>query len=154
MNRRYILSIFLIVGLLSVMVIPVQAATITVDTLVDENDGVGVGTGTSLRDAIAAASPGDTIDFSVTGTSYLTLGQLIININLTITGPGASNLTIDGNNASRIFYINNSAATVNISGLTVTNTSLPGNFLLVLVAAEIIELIGTVMFIYQVNIPG
>lgn len=32
--------------------------TITVNTLTDENDGIDVG-GVSLRDAIAAAMPGD-----------------------------------------------------------------------------------------------
>src|SRR5215475_10776992 len=37
--------------------------SITVNTLVDENNGVGVG-GISLRDAIAAAASGDTINFA------------------------------------------------------------------------------------------
>ena len=59
-------------------------ATITVDTL---TDGIGV-PGTSLREAIAAASANDTINFSVTGTINLTnLGELTINKNVTINGP-------------------------------------------------------------------
>src|SRR5262245_12886087 len=66
--------------------------SITVDTLTDENDGVGVGTGTSLREAIAAAAPGDTVDFSVTGT--IVTNGLLINKDLTISGPGANLLTI------------------------------------------------------------
>src|SRR5262249_9087865 len=37
--------------------------SITVNTLVDESNGVGIG-GISLRDAIAAAAPGDTINFA------------------------------------------------------------------------------------------
>ena len=69
--------------------------SITVNTLVDENNGIGVG-GISLREAIAAAPAGDTINFSVTGTINLTnLGQLVVNKNLTIVGPGASLLTIN-----------------------------------------------------------
>ena len=35
----------------------------------------------------------------------LTLGELLINKNLTITGPGASLLTVSGNNVSRVFNI-------------------------------------------------
>ena len=53
-------------------------ASFTVDTLVDENDGIGTG-GVSLRDAIAAASDGDDITFSVQGTINLTNGELTID---------------------------------------------------------------------------
>ena len=68
---------------------------ITVDTLVDELDG-NIGDGdVSLRDAIAAATTGETIDFSVTGTITLELGELVIDKSLTIDGPGANLLTID-----------------------------------------------------------
>ncbi|MEZ6071167.1 MAG: hypothetical protein R3C10_13040 [Pirellulales bacterium] len=38
---------------------------------------------------------GETIDFSVTGTIVLTLGELVIDKDLTIDGPGAELLTID-----------------------------------------------------------
>jgi hypothetical protein len=70
-------------------------ATITVNTLVDEFNGVGIGAGTSLRDAIFAAAPGDTIAFSVTGTMNLTaLGAITINKGVTISGPGAELLVI------------------------------------------------------------
>jgi predicted outer membrane repeat protein len=115
--------------------------SITVDTLVDENNGIGAGAGTSLREAIAAAAPGETIDFSVTGTINLTVGslnsnkQLTINKNLIIHGPGASLLTIKAFNptpganfagdGSRVFTINDSNAgnllDVSISGLTLTD---------------------------------
>src|SRR5215510_1419349 len=77
-------------------------ATYTVNTLVDEDDGIGTG-GVSLRDAIKAAnvdaSPGPhTIDFSVTGTINLTLNQLSITgaQGLNIVGPGSGSLTISG----------------------------------------------------------
>ena len=75
----------------------------------------------SLRDQIAAANPGDTIDFQVSGTITLTSGEIAFNKALTITGPGASTLTISGNDASRIFDINGAAVT--ISGLTLAHGS-------------------------------
>ena len=46
----------------------------TVNTLIDVNANDGL---TTFREAIAAATPGETIDFSVTGTINLSsLGQL------------------------------------------------------------------------------
>jgi hypothetical protein len=68
--------------------------SVTVNTLVDENDGVGIG-GVSLRDAISSAPSGETIEFAVSGRIRLVHGQLAITKNLTITGPGAELLTID-----------------------------------------------------------
>jgi hypothetical protein len=96
--------------------------SLTVDTLVDENDG-NFGPGDlSLREAIAFIAAGGTINFANSlkgGTITLSLGQLLINQALTINGLGASNLTVSGNNASRVFYLQN-AGTVNINGLTIT----------------------------------
>ncbi len=109
--------------------------TITVDTLVD---GTGV-PGTSLREAIAAAGANDTINFSVNGTISLTsAGQLTINKNLTINGPGANLLTIQAynpsptvGNGSRVFNIDDgstsSTKTVSISGLTLTGGDVSGD---------------------------
>ena len=94
---------------------------------------------TTLREAILAASPGETIDFAAAltedGPATIQLsnaGQLSINKNLTIQGPGAHLLTIkafdpdaDGSNdgdGSRVFYINAAGlANVTISGVTLTN---------------------------------
>jgi CSLREA domain-containing protein len=64
------------------------AATITVNTLFDENDGSCRDGDCSLRDAIQVANSGANIQFSVTGTIVLTHGQLAIDKQLTITGPG------------------------------------------------------------------
>jgi parallel beta-helix repeat protein len=121
--------------------------SITVNTLVDENDGIGVG-GISLRDAIVAAAPGDTIDFAPALTSggpavlLLTNGQLTISKSLTINGPGAELLTIDasGNDptpdvnngdGSRVFVLNdaNSSAlsSASISGVTLTGGDSAGS---------------------------
>ena len=63
------------------------STTITVNTLVDEFGSADQDT--SLRDAIAKADPGDTIDFSVTGTINLTLGGPLVLDNLILDGPGA-----------------------------------------------------------------
>ena len=62
----------------------------------------------SLRADIAAAHSGDTIVFapSLDGqTITLTSGELLINKNLTIAGPGAGELTVSGNDASRVFEV-------------------------------------------------
>lgn len=98
---------------------------ITVDTLVDEADGSIVDGDISLRDAIAVATAGETIDFSVTGTINLTLGQITIDKDLTIAGPGLSQLSINAGANSRIFNINDGNAgavqNVTLSGLTLQN---------------------------------
>src|SRR6266699_3875226 len=98
----------------------VHAATITVTSTADSGAG-------SLREALASASDGDTIDFSVTGTITLTSGELVVNNSLTISGSGAANLAVSGNAASRVFHIS-SGKTVTISGLTITNGLVSGTF--------------------------
>src|SRR5206468_23159 len=75
-------------------------ATITVNcgpTVVTNSNDSGAG---SLRDIILHACDGATITFTAGLASPITLttGELVINKNLTITGPGASVLTISGNN--------------------------------------------------------
>src|SRR5260221_11491409 len=79
----------------------------------------GLGT---LRDALAGAASGDTIEFGVTGTITLTNGELIVSKSVSILGPGATNLAVNGNHASRVFHIASNTV-VSISGLTITNGS-------------------------------
>ena len=74
----------------------------------------------SLRQALAVANDGDTINATgVSGTILLTSGELQINHNVTINGPGAQNLAVNGNATFRVFE--NFASDVTISGFTVTN---------------------------------
>ena len=66
-----------------------SAATLTVSNLDDSGPG-------SLRVQVAAAAPGDTINFSVTGTITMGApGDISIDKDLTITGPGAGSLTVN-----------------------------------------------------------
>ena len=96
-------------------VIHLQATTITVTNTNDSGPG-------SLRQALANANDGDTINFAVTGTIALTSGELLVDKSVTISGPGAATLAVDGNFKSRVFHIG-SGKTVSISGLTLTNGS-------------------------------
>ena len=96
------------------------AATIMVTNGNDSGPG-------SLRQAILNALSGDTINFvsSVTAIN-LTSGELIIEKNLTITGPGADRLTVQRSTNGldfRIFHISSNTATVSISGITISNGS-------------------------------
>jgi hypothetical protein len=79
----------------------------------------------SLRAEIAAAQNGDTIVFapSLNGqtiTLSKTKGELLINKNLTIVGPGADKLTVSGNNTSRVFEVAQ-AMQLSLSGMTISN---------------------------------
>ncbi len=96
-----------------------------VSTLADEADGDHGPGDLSLREALALAAEraGDDVirfgDGLRGGTITLdpALGQLQIDSNLDIQGPGADQLTIDAAGNSRVFY---ATATVTISGLTIT----------------------------------
>jgi probable HAF family extracellular repeat protein/parallel beta-helix repeat protein len=76
----------------------------------------------SLRQAILDTPPGGTVDFQpgLSGTITLTTGELAINQDLTIAGPGANVITVSGNHASRVFDITGTVV-VTISGLTIAN---------------------------------
>ena len=91
----------------------VQANIITVTNRNDSGPG-------SLRQALADANDGDTIDFSVTGTIGLTSAELLVDKSITITGPGRDVLVINGNATYRVLHIA-SGSVVTVSGLTITN---------------------------------
>src|SRR2546423_9065440 len=100
-------------SILCLIALSTQAATITVSNTNDSGAG-------SLRQAIADANDGDTIDFGVAGTITLTTDLLLVENSINISGPGSNNLAIDGNHARRAFYIG-WGRTVTISGLAITN---------------------------------
>ena len=93
-----------------------RAATITVTNGNDSGPG-------SLRQAILRPGSGNTINFAPCLTAInLTSGELVVDKNLTITGPGAERLTVQRSTTApefRIFDITSSTVTVSISGLTI-----------------------------------
>ena len=75
-----------------------HATTITVTNTNDTGPG-------SLRQALADANDGDTINFAVTGTILVTNGELSVEKNVTISGPGLAILAVDANFMSRVFHL-------------------------------------------------
>ncbi len=89
------------------------ATTVVVTNTNDSGPG-------SLRDALSIANDGDTIDATgVSGIILLTSGELQINHNVTINGPGVGTLAVNGNAGYRVFE--NFGSNVSISGFTITN---------------------------------
>ncbi|MFK7844656.1 MAG: choice-of-anchor Q domain-containing protein [Rhodothermales bacterium] len=89
---------------------------------VTNTDDAGPG---SLRQTVADAEPGDSIIFDqqlIGQTLSLSSGQINIDKNLTITGPGADAFIISGSNLFRIFEIL-SDITATLSELTLTEGS-------------------------------
>jgi hypothetical protein len=85
---------------------------VTVTTVTDENNGSldpGLGSGTSLREAVAHATAGSVIDFApaLSGqTVLLTAGQISFSKNLTLDASAlAAGVTVSGNNTTRLFDI-------------------------------------------------
>ena len=81
----------------------------------------------SLRNQIAAAAPGDTIEFNVTGTISVLTG-LVINKNLSIIGPTAApGITINGSGLGDMIAISTfGGTTVNLQNLTIENATTVG----------------------------
>jgi CSLREA domain-containing protein len=119
---RNFLKTGLLVGLTLGLATAAHAATVNVTTVVDEADASCADGDCSLRDAVSSALAGDTVSIPA-GTYVLTLGEIPIDQNLTLTGAGARSTVIDGNAASRVFLVGsaNQSAIVGISDLTVRN---------------------------------
>jgi uncharacterized repeat protein (TIGR01451 family) len=103
--------------------VPISSTDIPSVTVTSTNDS-GPG---SLRQAIADAEPGATIQFDLTypATITLTSGELWISTkDVTIAGPGPDLLAISGNHSSRVFRAEAHPPYdihVSISGLTIRN---------------------------------
>ncbi len=100
-------------------VLPVFGNAITVTNTNDSSAG-------SLRDAIATATSGDTINFNVPYPATITLASTLSICNsqiLTISGPGTSQLAISGNNGAVQVFNKCSRANVTLSGLTIEKGS-------------------------------
>ena len=102
----------------------------TVNALTDNGtggSGTGIGSGLAgdLRYCVTHATSGsDTITFGVTGTIKLAIPLGYLNASVAIQGPGASQLTVEhdpANGYSWGIFAVGSAATVEISGLTMAN---------------------------------
>jgi hypothetical protein len=87
----------------------------TVTNLDDAGDG-------SLRQALLDTPAGGVVEFQagLTGTINLTSGELVINNDVTIAGPGADLLNVSGNHLGRVFNIP-APVNVEISGLAISN---------------------------------
>ena len=113
MRRTTIFAIAVL--LLAATTMSAHAATITVTNTNDS--GLG-----SVRQALGMPMMATRLVFAVTGTIVLTSDGLVIDNDLTISGPGANRLSINGNQAGYgcVFGIADNN-TVTISGLTITN---------------------------------
>jgi uncharacterized repeat protein (TIGR01451 family) len=97
-----------------------------VNRMTDSGDG-------SLRQAIGIACAGSNLTFEagLAGPITLTSGELLIDKNLTIQGPGARSVTVVRDTSApefRIFHIGNSNYDVTIDGLTISNGKVNSGF--------------------------
>ena len=127
MKHTRILLLIALLGLAAAGLPSVRGATITVTEV---GDGFGFRT---LRQALADANDGDTIEFAPQLGGYTLaliqgLGQLVVNKSVTIrwvpTVGYNSYLGVSSWHLSRVFYIS-PGKTVTISGLTILNGSAP-----------------------------
>ena len=101
-----IFPVFLVFCLLFISAINLSAATLTVTTLDDTNDGV-CDAQCSLREAIEVSAPNDKIIFArqLRGGTIQLNSTLQIKRWVTIDGPNKRRITIKGNNTFRIFHL-------------------------------------------------
>jgi hypothetical protein len=81
-NSKTCRILFASLSALCLIALSTHAATITVTNTNDSGAG-------SLRQAIADAHDGDTVEFGVTGTITLTTGELLVDKSISINGPGS-----------------------------------------------------------------
>ncbi|MEO7326109.1 MAG: choice-of-anchor Q domain-containing protein [Dokdonella sp.] len=96
---------------------PAGGVTLPVTSCTDDN------TGGTLREVVAVAGDGDTVDLSALVCSSITLTQGAISTsvaNLTLHGPIASTLTIDGASAGRVLDHEGTGA-ITVDHLTISH---------------------------------
>lgn len=95
-------------------------AVFTVNSTNDPGDGTCNASECTLREAVAAAATGDLVKFSALFDSAQTItlaaGEIPVNKNVTVQGPGADKLTLSGNHASRLFRVSLTGS-LSLSGL-------------------------------------
>ena len=103
-------------AVLAALLAPATASADTVTNLADSGAG-------SLRSAIAS---GGTVTFApgLSGTIVLA-GQLEIDKNLTIAGPGARALAVSGDDAARVFHVSGTGVEATIRDLTIRDGAVP-----------------------------
>jgi hypothetical protein len=128
MKHTRIILLIALLGAAAAGLPTLRGATITVTEV-----GDGFDVHTNLRQALADANDGDTIEFdpSLGGRDLpvaAVLGQLVVNKSVTIrwvpTEGYPTHLGVDALHANRVFYIN-PGKTVIISGLTITGGVAP-----------------------------
>ena len=118
-NARVVICVMVALLMIIGVQTAVEANAITV-TKTDDTDGTCEIDDCSLREAIEAASNGDTISIPA-GTHTLKLAQLSINKELTLIGAGADKTIVRrASGLHRVFQIGSSAEVI-ISGVAIKN---------------------------------
>lgn len=117
MNKKKYIGICTLFLALLPAAITSRAATFIINN--NANSGAG-----SLRQAIADAAPGDTINFAPAVTNVQLQSELVINKNLTIADYDANLVRLEMNtgNQQRVFRV--TAGIVSLSGLSITGGNL------------------------------
>jgi hypothetical protein len=121
MKTKIVATRFTIVSavLLCSVAFTAHATNITVTNTNDSGPG-------SLRQALADANDGDTINFAVTGTIGLTSGELAVDKSITISGPGPTLLAVSaGGLRFAVFHVM-PGHTVTIEGLMISDSNAGG----------------------------
>lgn len=115
---------FSVLFLLLFVVCPGYGTAATLNVTNTNDSGAG-----SLRQAIADAASGDTINFSLTYPATITVStKLSIYEEITINGPGAGSLEVRMTGEDSVFLINQSSSannTVTIKGLKISGGNAP-----------------------------
>lgn len=132
MNAKFLFC-NLLAAALSTVLFPapaIAANVLVVNKILDTADGSCDAVDCSLREAMAAAEFGDSIEFSALFNAPQTIvlngTNLIFSSNVNLKGPGRDLLTISGNQQSRIFLIP-PAFIATISDLTIRNGLTPAS---------------------------